>query len=265
MAEDIRRVLKIKPAQIKQKLVRFVRVGVREAGADGAVLGLSGGVDSSVAAIICAEALGGDRVLGVSMPEAGVTNPHDLADAKRLANKLHISFKIVDITQTVVDIRRSIGDFKPDVTLPSVNIKPRVRMAVLYYYANLLNRLVVGSSNRSEIRAGYFTKYGDGAADLAPLGCLYKTQIMQLARYLGVPKYVLKKSPSAGLWRGQTDEAELGISYEKLDKIYAGLDLGLKQEEIARVAGVKVKDVQRFRKREEMMKHKLAGPKIPEL
>ena len=101
VAEDIRRVLKIKPAHIKQKLVRFVRVGVREAGADGAVLGLSGGVDSSVVAIICAEALGGDRVLGVSMPEAGVTNPHDLADAKRLANKLHISFKIVDITQTV--------------------------------------------------------------------------------------------------------------------------------------------------------------------
>lgn len=263
--EDIGRALRIRPAQVKQKLIKFIRERVEEAGAGGVVLGLSGGVDSSVAAIICSEALGGDRVLGVSMPEAGVTNPHDLADAKRLANKLHIGFKIVDITQAVVDIRKSIGDFKPDVTLPSVNVKPRVRMTVLYYYANLLNRLVVGSSNRSEIRAGYFTKYGDGAADLAPLGCLYKTQVVQLARYLGVPKYVLQKPPSAGLWRGQTDEEELGLPYEKLDKIYAGLDLGLGQAEIAEIAGVKVKDVRWFKEREERMKHKLAGPRIPEL
>ncbi len=265
LAEDIRQALKIKPAQVKRRLVKFVRERVREAGASGVVLGLSGGIDSSTAGFLCAEALGGDKVLGVSMPEAGVTDPHDLADARKLANKLHIGFKIVDITPAVVGIRKNIGDFKPDVTLPSANIKPRVRMTILYYYANLLNRLVVGSSNRSEIRAGYFTKYGDGAADLAPLGCLYKTQVIQLARYLGVPKYVLQKPPSAGLWRGQTDEAELGLPYEKLDRIYVGLDLGFREADIAKAVGVKVKDVRWFKRREKRARHKLAGPEVPEL
>ncbi len=257
--------LGIRPAQVRRKLIDFLRRKVKDAGAEGVVLGLSGGLDSAITAFLCAEALGSEKVLAISMPEADTVNPQDIADARKVANELAIDFKVVDLTSAVEGIRKNVKDFKVDETLPTANLKPRIRMTILYYHANLLNRLVVGTSNRSEIRAGYFTKYGDGASDIAPLGSLYKTQVTKLAKHLEVPDYILRKPPSAGLWRGQTDESELGLSYEKLDKIYAGLDLGLKQSDIAEAAGVKVKDVSEFIKREERAKHKLAGPEVPSL
>ena len=264
-AAKIKKALEIDPKDIKFKLTTFIKERVEKAGAKGAVIGLSGGLDSSTAAFLCTEALGAGRVLGVSMPEAGVTDPHDVADARNMANKLGIDFRVVDITPAVLGVRANLTDFRPIALLPAANIKPRVRMTILYYYANLLNRLVVGCGNRSETRAGYLTKYGDGAADLLPLGCLYKTQVKQLAAHLGVPKQIINKVPSAGLWRGQTDEAELGLPYEKIDMIYAGLDLGLKLDDIAEAAGVKKVDIKKFIERERRSAHKLTGPEIPKL
>jgi len=264
-SERIHDELRIRPAQVKRRLLGFLKEKVKDAGAEGVVLGLSGGLDSTVAAFLCAEALGNEKVLAISMPEADTVDPQDVADARKVANELGFNFKVVDITSAVEGIRKNVKDFGVDETIPAANLKPRIRMAILYYHANLLNRLVVGTSNRSEIRAGYFTKHGDGASDLAPLGCLYKTQVIRMAKHLKVPDYILRKPPSAGLWRGQTDESELGLPYEKLDKIYAGLDLGLKQSDIAKAAGVKIKDVSEFRKREERAKHKLAGPEVPTL
>ena len=264
-AAKIKRTLKIDPRDIKSKLTAFIKEKVEKAEAKGAMVGLSGGLDSSTTAFLCAKALGASRVLGVSMPEAGVTDPRDVADARSMANKLGIGFRMVDITPAVLGVRTNLTDFRIDALLPAANIKPRVRMTTLYYYANLLNHLVVGSGCRSELRAGYFTKYGDGAADLLPLGCLYKTQVKQLAAHLGVPERIIRKVPSAGLWKGQTDEAELGLPYEKIDMIYAGLDLGLKLDDIAKAAGVKKIDVKNFIKREQMNVHKLTGPEIPKL
>jgi NAD+ synthase len=261
----IREALKIDPAAVERKLTLFLRRKMRESGADGFVLGLSGGLDSSTAAFLCAKAVGAERVLGVSMPEAGVTDPRDVADAREVANKLGIGFRIVEITPAVLGVRKNLTDFKVGALLPAANIKPRVRMAILYYYANLQNRLVVGGGNRSEIRAGYFTKYGDIAVDVAPLGCLYKTQVKQLAKHLGLPAHIIKKTPSAGLWKGQTDEAELGISYEKLDMIYAGLDLGLEPKVISKAVRVSEEEVMRFVERERRTAHKLRGPEIPTL
>jgi NAD+ synthase len=226
---------------------------------------MSGGMDSSTIAFLCAEALGAGRVLGVSMPEAGVTNPQDVADARGVTNKLGIDFKIVDITPAVLGVRENLTDFRVSALLPAANIKPRVRMTILYYYANLLNRLVVGSSSRSELRTGYFTKFGDGAVDLMPLGCLYKTQVKQLASFLGVPERIIQKVPSAGLWRGQTDEGELGLPYEKIDMIFAGLDLGLKLDALAKAVGVSTKEIKQLLKRERKTAHKLMVPMIPEL
>jgi NAD+ synthase len=199
------------------------------------------------------------------MPEAGVTDPHDVADARDLANSHGIRFRVVDITPAVLGIRKNLTDYRVGAQLPAANIKPRVRMTILYYYANLFNLLVVGSGNRSELRAGYFTKYGDGAVDLLPLGCLYKTQVKQLAVHLGLPRQIIEKIPTAGLWRGQTDEGELGISYEKLDMIYAGLDLKLKPKVIAGAAGVDVEKVRYFIDRERRVAHKLMVPEIPTL
>ncbi len=263
--EKILKGLGIDPAAVRKKLVAFIKQKVKDAKADGAVVGLSGGVDSSVAAFLCVEALGADNVLGVSMPEAGVTDAGDVADAKEVATKLGMGYRVVDITPAIQGLHRNITDFKVDALLPAANVKPRVRMAILYYYANLLNRFVVGSNNRSELRAGYSTKFGDSAVDIQPLGCLYKTQVKQLAAHLGVPQKIIDKTPSAGLWRGQTDEGELGLPYEKLDVVYSGLDLKLEPAEIADAAGVSEADVGRFIEREKRSAHKLAAPEIPAL
>ncbi len=264
-AKLIKRSLRINLPAVEGRLVAFIKRKVRGAGSEGVVVGLSGGVDSSVVATLCKKAFGKINVLGISMPEGGVTNPRDVADARDLSNRLGTRFRVVDITPVVLGIRQNLFDFSVRARVPAANIKPRVRMTILYYYANLLNRLVVGSGNRSELRAGYFTKHGDGAVDLMPLGCLYKTQVRQLAAHLNVPKRIIEKVPSAGLWRGQTDERELGLAYEKLDMIYAGLDLGLDPDSIANAAGVKIEDVNRFIERERRMAHKLSMPEIPKL
>jgi NAD+ synthase len=263
-ALKIKKALEIDPKHFRNKLTTFIKENVEKTGAKGVVIGLSGGLDSSTTVTLCVEALGADRVLGVSMPEAGVTDPRDATDTAELADKLGIDLKVVDITPMVLCMRANLGNFKEDSQLSSANIKPRVRMVVLYHYANLLNRLVIGCGNRSELRAGYFTKYGDGAADLLPIGTLYKTQLKQLATSLGVPERIIHKAPTAGLWKGQTDEGELGMSYERMDEIYVGLDLGLKLNEIAEATGVKIEDIKKLIEREQKNAHKLRAPEIPD-
>ncbi|MEM2890426.1 MAG: NAD+ synthase [Candidatus Hadarchaeum sp.] len=262
--KQITRALKINAAVVEKKLTTFIRKKVRESGADGVVIGLSGGIDSSVTAVLCVRALGPEKVLGISLPEGGVSNPSDIADARMIAEKLGIDFRIIDIAPVVKAMKGQL-EVKPEARLPNANILPRVRMVVLYYYANMLNRLVVGCSNRSELRTGYFTKYGDGASDLAPLGALYKTQVRELACHLGIPKQIVDKTPTAGLWPGQTDEGELGISYKNLDMIFAGLDLGLKPNEIAKIVGLSLDEVKSIVERERRTLHKLRPPEIPKL
>lgn len=262
--KEITEALKIDAARVERKLTKFIRKKVFDAGADGVVIGLSGGIDSSVTAALSTRALGPKKVLGISLPEMGVSDPGDVDDARLVAEHLGIEFRVVDIAPVVKAVRDQVK-FSPEARLPNANILPRVRMVVLYYYANLLNRLVMGCSNRSELRTGYFTKYGDGAADLAPLGALYKTQVRELAAYLGIPRQIIDKVPTAGLWRGQTDEAELGISYKNLDMILIALDLGLKPAEIARTVGLGLDEVRAIIERERRNIHKLRPPEIPKL
>lgn len=262
--EDIEQALEIKPLKVERMLTNFIQKKVEEAGVDGVVLGLSGGVDSSTVAFLCAEVLGGEKVLALSMPEEGTTNPQERKDARDVAEELGLDFRVLEISP-ILEKFEEIEDFDEESRLPAANLRPRVRMTLLYYYANLLDRLVVGTSNRSEIRSGYFTKYGDGASDFEPLGCLYKTQVLELAKHLEVPEPIIRRPPSAGLWRGQTDESELGISYEQLDRIYIGFDLGLDHESTAKAVGVKEIDVKGIEKREKQTRHKLVGAEIPEL
>ncbi len=181
---------------------------------------MSGGLDSSVCAILCARALG-NRVLGLIMPCH--SNPSDEEHARLVADLFHIKTEKIDLGPVFDLCLRLLPD---DGRLPVANLKPRLRMIVLYYFSNRLGYLVVGSGNKSELMTGYFTKYGDGAVDILPLGGSLKTEVQQLAHELGVPVEIMAKAPSAGLWEGQTDEGELGLTYDGLDRALRALESG---------------------------------------
>jgi NAD+ synthase len=202
---------------IENKIEDFIADKVRGAGAKGVILGLSGGIDSAVVAALSARAIGAKNVLALIMPSP-VNKKSDVDDAKALASELGIRIEIIPIK----DIMKSFSaSLKPDSKAEG-NLMARVRMSLLYYNANHLNYLVVGTGNKSELSVGYFTKYGDGGCDMLPIGDLLKTEVYELARSLKIPEKIINKAPSAGLWAGQTDEAELGVTYEELDSVLSG-------------------------------------------
>jgi len=202
----------------RSKVVGFVERTVRAAGADGAVVAMSGGIDSTLTAMVAAEALGSDRVLGLGLPCTDIDDSH-AADTHAIADALGIEFRAVSLQPLV--------HMFEDLVAPAVdtdssgralgNVVARLRAVVAYYAANTLSYLVVGTANRSERLLGYFTKHGDGAADLFPLGDLYKTEVRALTETVGVPRRIIEKAPTAGLAAGQTDAADLGAGYDVLD------------------------------------------------
>ncbi len=200
------------------KLVSWIREQVASAGCKGVVFGMSGGLDSSVVAVLCHQAFPKD-CLGVLMP--CYSSPQDSAHAQLAASKFSIPTRTV-VLDSALDAL--LGVLPPEGEVPGcsqrvkANLKVRLRMLTLYYFANQLGYMVVGSSNRSELATGYFTKYGDGGVDILPLGNLVKGQVRELARFLGIPQPIIDKPPSAGLWPGQIDEEELGLSYDELDR-----------------------------------------------
>ncbi len=202
--------------ELSQKIVSWIINGVTTAGGKGAVFGMSGGIDSAVVAVLCKRAFP-ESVLGVIMPchSGRVDREH----AELVARKFDIPVKALALDSIFDSLLKALPDEGSADTkkMAENNIKPRLRMATLYYLANRLNYLVVGSGNRSELAVGYFTKHGDGGSDLIPLGNLVKMQVRELAEYLEIPRVIIDKPPSAGLWDGQTDEAELGLTYEELD------------------------------------------------
>jgi len=197
--------------EIKDKIVEWLKEKLKESGAGGAVIGLSGGLDSSVVAVLAKTALGGD-VLGVIMPCQ--SNDEDTEHARMLARKFDIKTEFVDLKPVFNKLKRILP---PGARLADANLKPRLRMLTLYYFANLHNYIVLGTGNKTEIMIGYATKHGDAGCDLLPLGSLYKSRVRELAGILGVPDEIISKPPSAGLWHGQTDEGEIGMSYDELD------------------------------------------------
>ncbi|MCJ7426331.1 MAG: NAD(+) synthase [Dehalococcoidales bacterium] len=208
-------------AKIAEKLSLWIEERVAAAGSKGVVLGLSGGVDSSVVAVLCQRAFP-RKMLGVIMP--CYSHNQDIEHARMLSDQFSIPTKTVVLDSTYDTLLKALPDEKasPEASrLAKANLKARLRMLTLYYFANRLDYLVVGSGNRDELALGYFTKYGDGGVDIQPLGSLLKGQVKELAQFLGIPRPIIDKPPSAGLWEGQTDEGELGFSYEELDRYLA--------------------------------------------
>ena len=204
--------------KLAENLVAWIREKVSAGGCSGAVLGMSGGIDSSVVAILCQQACP-QSTLGVIMPCYSI--PSDKEHALKVANAFSIKTRTVVLDGVFDTIIQSMADDNtgPDTNqISRANLKARLRMLTLYYIANQLGYMVVGSSNRSELAVGYFTKYGDGGVDIIPLGNLVKSEVKELAAFLGVPQEIIDKPPSAGLWVGQTDEGDMGFGYDELER-----------------------------------------------
>ncbi len=195
----------------------WVAERVRESGTEGVVVGLSGGLDSAVSAALAVRGLGPGSVLGLVMPCRSL--PQDTEDGLAVASHLGIRAREVDLTRTLATLLEDAGLRDAD-TLTEANVKSRLRMTALYAHAG--GRLVLGTSNYSEYLVGYWTKWGDGAADIQPIGRLYKDEVRALGRVLGLPARVLSRKPSAGLWPGQTDEGEMGVTYDSIRDYFEG-------------------------------------------
>jgi NAD+ synthase len=248
---------------VAAKLSSYIRKMVDESGMSGVVLGVSGGVDSATALALAVKALGPEKVLALIMPDTGVTPLEDTSHAKKLVEMYNVDYKILDIKPIVDAYLIALGE-GPDKRSVG-NLRARIRMSILYLYANMDNLLVMGTGDRSEILLGYFTKYGDGAADFHPLGCLYKSQVRRLALHLGVPKNVALKPSSPRLWPGHMAEDELGLSYEEIDVIlYAIFDLGLSRDEAVEATGLEAWKIDRVIELHKKTEHKRRWPPVPD-
>jgi len=253
-------VLNIDMPETERRLLNFIRGYAEKTQAEGLVVGLSGGVDSSTVGALSAKAIGGNKVLGICLPERQTWNEQDVRHAKAVSELFGIQFRLIDITAIVEALRKTIPEYNYEQRVPDGNIKARSRMIVLYYYANSLHRLVVGSGDKSEIMLGYFTKWGDYCADLAPLADLFKTQVQALARHLNIPKEIVEKAPTPALWPGQSAEQELGLKYEALDLILYGLEHFMLPEEISKQLGLPLEDVKQIEERWLRNEHKRRPP-----
>lgn len=224
-------------ATLRRFLVGWLRDLRRESGMDGFIFGLSGGIDSAVVCALAAEAVGPENCLALALPVDSMAEDADLAC--QVADTFGVRAITIDLSRPFRSLVETLADYREraarlgeaantppaDRGSPSTadvlalaNVKPRLRMVALYYYANILRYMVLGTGNRDELAIGYYTKYGDGGADAFPLGDLLKSEVRALARELGVPAAVIERPPSAGLWPGQTDEAEMGFGYDALDR-----------------------------------------------
>lgn len=246
---------------VRKMLVDFIRDQIHNAGFSKAVIGLSGGVDSAVAAFLSAEALGKENVCAVLMPYT-TSNPESKADASSVVGELGIRSEVVDITPMV----------DPFITMQNIhdkvrrgNIMARMRMIVLYDFSLRDNALVVGTSNKTETLLGYGTLFGDMACAVNPLGDLYKTQVWQLAQAVGVPKNIIDKKPSADLWQNQTDEGELGFLYKDVDRLlYYMIDERRRDNELEKM-GFDKEFVARVKKRVRQNQFKRQPPLIAKI
>jgi len=242
-------------------IVLQTRIFFKNANSSKAVLGLSGGIDSALVAKILAKAIGAENVFAISMPLNEKISKQDISHAKNWAKALKINFYLLPISEFAKPFEKL--KWKQS-KISKGNSFARLRMNILYNFANSQNAIVAGTGNRTELSLGYFTKYGDGGADVLPIGSIYKTKVIEMAKFLKLPKEIIEKKPTAGLWQGQTDEKEIGMKYCEMDSILKALIDEKKPVEIVKKE-FGSKNVEIILKRIENAKHKLCLAKILEI
>ena len=242
---------------IQNKIEAFLAEETSQRKSDGVIFGLSGGIDSAVVASVCAKSLK-SKSLALIMPDSKITPRIDTEDALKLVDKLGIEYKLVDINL----IHHEYSKYLEPNPLSLGNLQARIRASILYYYANSKNYLVLGSSDKSEFLIGYFTKFGDGASDLLPIVALYKTQIRQFAKFLGLPESIISKKSSPRLWQDHIAESELGLNYEEIDAVlYCIVDKNLSAEQTITLTGIESSTVDKIHKLYKKSEHKRITPK----
>jgi NAD+ synthase len=249
------------PDETVERIVRFLRTHTERIGARHLMVGMSGGLDSSVTAALCTKAVGGKRTMGFCLPEEETRNRRSIQDAQEVARKFGIRFKTLDMTPLVQAVASLLHTSKSkESAIPRGNLKARLRAMILYYHANTSNGLVVGTGDKSEIMLGYFTKYGDGACDIQPIADLYKSSVRNLASHLEIPRRIFSKPSSPELWPGQTAEDELGLPYSKLDSVLWRLERWMPPKEISEELGIPLRMVEKVRGRWLQSEHKRRPP-----
>ncbi|MEL9940565.1 MAG: NAD+ synthase [Ignisphaera sp.] len=250
---------------VEDYLSKFLKSSLAASGKKGFVIGVSGGVDSATAYALAVRSVGRENVLAIIMPDKNTTPKEDVDDAIELVNRFGGRYNIVEISDIVESYVRSIPIASNSDTLAVGNLRARIRMCILYYYANKLDYLVLGTSDRSEYLIGYFTKYGDGATDIAPLIVLLKTQVRRFGEFLGVPRKIIEKPSSPRLWPGHLAEEELGLRYEDIDLVlFTFFDLGMPVNMIPEATGVSEDVVKRVIHMYSASSHKRIGILMPD-
>ena len=243
--------------QIQEKIGSFLMEEIRDRRSQGVIFGLSGGIDSAIIAMLCAKFVR-EKSLALIMPDSKITPETDTEDAIKIVDSSYLEYKLVDIEF----IHKEYSKYIEPNPLAFGNLGARIRSNILYYYANARNYLVLGSEDRSEFLIGYFTKYGDGAADLLPIVSLYKTQIREFARFLGVAPNIISKPSGPRLWEGHIAEAEIGLTYEEIDSIlYCMIDKKLSIEDTAKITEIPISNVDKIYQMHKRSEHKRITPK----
>jgi NAD+ synthase len=250
--------------KVCKQIELFIQEMIKTSNTKGLIVGLSGGIDSSVCAALAVRAIGKEKVLGLIEPNAKLDPAYE-EDARELAKQLGIEVKKIAITDMVAAFISNADVEIAKNQLALGNVMARLRMVVNYAYANHMNYLVLGTGNKTEFLVGYVTKYGDGGVDFEPCGGLFKTQIRLLAKHLNIPEKIIMKPPSAGLWEGQTDEGEMGITYDTLDMILLSKEKGYSKEQILEELKIEESLIDKVDKMIKNSEHKRKMPPILEL